>query len=151
MSRIVLFDSGPLGIVTNPKATSPFYQEGKLWLQSLPQKGYIVMLPEIADYEVRRELIRAGKTEGIKRLDQLKSQIPYRPLTTEVMLLAAQLWADARNRGKPTADSNALDGDVILAAQAILEVNAGNEVVIATTNVGHLSQFVEAREWRLIS
>jgi hypothetical protein len=67
------------------------------------------------------------------------------------MLLAAQLWADARKRGKTTADSNALDGDVILAAQAILEVNTGNEVVIATTNVGHLSQFVNAREWRLIS
>jgi predicted nucleic acid-binding protein len=151
MSRIVLLDSGPLGIVINPKAASPLSQEGKVWLQSLPQKGYIVMLPEIADYEVRRELIREGKTAGIRRLDQLKSQIPYRPLTTEVMLLAAQLWADARNRGKPTADSHALDGDVILAAQAILEVNAGNEVVIATTNVGHLSQFVDAREWRLIS
>lgn len=151
MSRIVLLDSGPLGIVINPKADSPLSQEGKVWLEYLPQKGYIVMLPEIADYEVRRELIRAGRTAGIRRLDQLKSQIPYRPLTTEVMLLAAQLWADARNRGKPTADSHALDGDVILAAQAILEVNAGNEVVIATTNVGHLSQFVDAREWRLIS
>lgn len=151
MSRIVLLDSGPLGIVINPKAASPLSQEGKVWLEYLPQKGYIVMLPEIADYEVRRELIRGGKTAGIERLDQLKSQIPYRPLTTEVMLLAAQLWADARNRGKPTADSHALDGDVILAAQAILEVNAGNEVVIATTNVGHLSQFVDAREWRLIS
>jgi len=150
MSRIVLLDSGPLGIVTNPKAASPLSQEGKVWLQSLPLKGYIVMLPEIADYEVRRELIRVGKTAGIERLDQLKSQIPYRPLTTEVMLLAAQLWAKARNRGKPTADSNALDGDVILAAQAILEVNTGNEVVIATTNVGHLSQFVDAREWLLI-
>jgi predicted nucleic acid-binding protein len=151
MSRIVLLYSGPLGIITNPKAASPLYQEGKLWLQSLPLKSYIVMVPEIADYEVRRELIRAGKTAGIRRLDQLKSQIPYRPLTTEVMLLAAQLWADARNTGKPTAEPNALDGDVILAAQAILEVNAGNEVVIATTNVGHLSQFVDAREWRLIS
>lgn len=146
-----MLDSGPLGIVINPKADSPLSQEGKVWLEYLPQKGYIVMLPEIADYEVRRELIRAGRTAGIRRLDQLKSQIPYRPLTTEVMLLAAQLWADARNRGKPTADSHALDGDVILAAQAILEVNAGNEVVIATTNVGHLSQFVDAREWRLIS
>lgn len=145
-----MLDSGPLGIVTNPKAASPLYQEGKVWLQSLPLKGYIVMLPEIADYEVRRELIRVGKTAGIERLDQLKSQIPYRPLTTEVMLLAAQLWAKARNRGKPTADRNALDGDVILAAQAIWEVNAGNEVVIATRNVGHLSQFVDAREWLLI-
>ena len=146
-----MLDSGPLGIVINPKAASPLSQEGKVWLQSLPLKGYIVRLPEIADYEVRRELIRVGKTSGIRRLDQLKSQIPYRPLTTEVMVLAAQLWADARKRGKPTADSHALDGDVILAAQAILEVNAGNEVVIATTNVGHLSQFVDAREWRLIS
>lgn len=146
----MLLDSGPLGIVTNPKATSPLYQEGKLWLQSLPQKGYIVMLPEIADYEVRRELIRAGKATGIRRLDELKSQIPYRPLTTEVMLLAAQLWAQARMRGRPTAEANALDGDVILAAQAILEASEGNQVVIATTNVGHLSQFVDAREWRLI-
>ena len=84
MSRIVLLDSGPLGIVINPKATSPLSQEGKVWLEYLPQKGYIVMLPEIADYEVRRELIREGKTAGIRRLDQLKSQIPYRPLTTEV-------------------------------------------------------------------
>ncbi|MCC3423467.1 MAG: nucleic acid-binding protein [Microcoleus sp. PH2017_01_SCD_O_A] len=151
MSKIVLLDSGPLGIVTNPKAASPLSQEGKLWLQSLPLKGYIVVLPEIADYEVRRELIRAGKVAGIRRLDELKSQIPYRPLTTEVMLLAAQLWADARKRGRPTAEPNALDGDVILAAQAILLANEANEVVIATTNVGHLSQFVDAREWRSIS
>ena len=147
----MLLDSGPLGIVTNPKAASPLYQEGKLWLQSLPLKGYIVMLPEIADYEVRRELIRAGKAAGIRRLDELKSQIPYRPLTSEVMLLVAQLWADARNRGKPTAQPYALDGDVILAAQAILEGSEVNKVVIATTNVGHLSKFVDAREWRLIS
>ena len=54
MSRIVLLDSGPLGIVTNPKAASPLSQEGKVGLQSLPLKSYIVMLPQIADYEVRR-------------------------------------------------------------------------------------------------
>ncbi|MEG4234869.1 hypothetical protein QUA40_22615 [Microcoleus sp. Pol11C3] len=81
----------------------------------------------------------------------MKLQLTYRPLTTEVMLLATQLWADSRRRGRPTAEPNSLDGDVILGAQAILEVNAGNEVVIATTNVGHLSQFVDAREGRLIS
>lgn len=39
---------------------------------------------------------------------------------------------------------------MILAAQAILVGDLGHEVVIATTNVGHLSQFVDAREWRLI-
>lgn len=111
----------------------------------------MVILPEIADYEVRRELIRAGKERGITKLDLFKNVLTYRPLTTEVMLLAAQLWADARMKGRPTAEPNALDGDVILAAQAILEGSEVNEVVIATTNVGHLSQFVDAREWRLIS
>jgi predicted nucleic acid-binding protein len=149
MSRIIILDSGPLGMVTNPQAKPP-YLECQLWLASLLDNGAMVILPEIADYEVRRELIRAGKENGLKKLDKFKNVLTYRPLTTEVMLLAAQLWADARLRGRPTADPNALDGDVILAAQAILLANQGNEVVIATTNVGHLSQFVDAREWRSI-
>jgi predicted nucleic acid-binding protein len=136
-------------MVTNPRAT-PLALECQLWLDSLEPKGYKVMLPEIADYEVRRELLRAGKVTGIERLDQLKAAITYRPITTEVMLKAAEFWAQARKRGRPTADPKALDGDVILAAQATLVANEGNQVIIATTNVGHLSQFVDAREWRLI-
>ncbi|MEG4507880.1 nucleic acid-binding protein [Microcoleus sp. F6_B4] len=149
MSRIIILDSGPLGMVTNPQAKPP-YLECQLWLDSLLQNGEMVILPEIADYEVRRELIRARKERGIRKLDLFKNVLTYRPLTTEVMLLAAQLWAQARMRGRPTAEANALDGDVILAAQAILEASEANQVVIATTNVGHLSQFVDAREWRLI-
>ena len=108
------------------------------------------MLPEIADYEVRRELIRAGKVAGVIQLDVLKSVIRYLPITTEAMLLAAEFWAEARRAGRPTADPNALDGDVILAAQAKLLADEGNEVIIATTNVGHLFLFIDARDWRLI-
>jgi predicted nucleic acid-binding protein len=136
-------------MVTNPRAT-PLALECQLWLDSLEPKGYKVMLPEIADYEVRRELLRSGKVARIRRLDQLKAAITYCPITTEVMLKAAELWAEARRRGRATADPKALDGDVILAAQAALVADEGNEVIIATTNVGHLSQFVDAREWRLI-
>lgn len=52
-----------------------------------------------------------------------------------------------RQTGKATADPKSLDGDVILAAQAkIAELNE-NQVIIATTNVKHLSLFVDAREW----
>jgi predicted nucleic acid-binding protein len=145
-----MLDTGPLGMVTNPKTSSAICQECKLWLDDLPLKGYEVMLPEIADYEVRRELLRAGKVTGIRRLDQLKAAITYRPITTEVMLKAAEFWAEARRRGRPTADPKELDGDVILAAQSALVADEGNEVIIATTNVGHLSQFVDAREWRFI-
>jgi predicted nucleic acid-binding protein len=137
-------------MVTNPKTSSAICQECKLWLDDLPLKGYEVMLPEIADYELRRELLRVGKVAGIRRLDQLKAAITYRPITTEVMLKAAEFWAEARKRGRPTADPKELDGDVILAAQSALVADEGNEVIIATTNVGHLSQFIDAREWRLI-
>lgn len=150
MSKIVLLDSGPLGMVTNPKSKSPIYQECKIWFSNLASRGYVIMLSELADYEVRRELLRVNKMAGVQRLDELKAKLPYRLITTPVMILAAELWAQARQRGTPTADPKELDGDVILAAQTILLAREGNEVIIATTNVGHLSQFVEARDWRLI-
>jgi predicted nucleic acid-binding protein len=149
MSKYVFLDSGPLGMVTNPKATS-VCRECRFWLDSLPSRGYTAVLPEITDYEVRRELMRAGKMSGIQQLDLLKTLIQYLPISTVAMLKAAELWAQSRRVGRPTADPKELDGDVILAGQAILVANEGHEVVIATTNVGHLSQFVDAREWRLI-
>ncbi len=67
MSQVVLLDSGPLGMVTNPKASSIEVQECKLWFNTLPQRNYTVMLPEITDYEVRRELLRVGKIKSIRR------------------------------------------------------------------------------------
>ena len=64
------------------------------------------------------------------------------------MLRAAELWAEARRRGRPTADPKELDCDVILAAQAGLIARGGDEPVIATTNVGHLALFADARTWQ---
>jgi 2-keto-4-pentenoate hydratase len=64
------------------------------------------------------------------------------------MLTAAQLWAESRQRETPTADARELDGDVILAAQAIQLQTKGYEVTIVTTNVGHLAQFVHASHWQ---
>jgi len=71
--------------------------------------------------------------------------VEYLPLTTAAMRQAAVFWAQARQRGQPTADDKALDGDVILAAQAVTLGAA--EVVIATTNVGHLSRFAPTALW----
>jgi hypothetical protein len=144
---IVLLDSGPLGILTNPKGP-PVTVECQLWVESLLLKGYRMILPEIADYEVRRELLRANKLAGIRRLNECKlNWLEYLPITTPVILKAAELWATSRQAGMPTADPKELDGDVILSAQAILAGEGGETVVIATTNVGHLSRFVDAREW----
>jgi predicted nucleic acid-binding protein len=142
MNEIVLLDASPLGMISNPSAT-PANLECYNWMESLVMSDCRVIVPEIADYEVRRELLRAGKTRGLARLDLLKNTLDYLPLTTAVMLKAAELWAQARNQGTPTADAKALDCDVILAAQALTENG-----IVATENVGHLSLFVEAKDWR---
>jgi len=146
MSMIVLLDAGPLGMVTNPKA-SPETDLCNRWLESLLLNGVEVAIPEIADYEVRRELLRADKVRGIQRLDEVKALLRYIPITTEAMLKAAEFWAEVRKQGMPTADDKALDGDVILAAQTFLTSVDGDEVVVATTNVVHLSRFVQAQLW----
>lgn len=106
MTKIILLDSTPVGLITNPKST-PLSTECQQWFSSLFDRGYSVILPEIIDYEVRRELLRVNRANSIRRLDLLKSEIVYLPITTEVMLKAAQLWAQVRQQGKPTADNRA--------------------------------------------
>ena len=148
---VVLIDSGPLGLISNPRMSHTAHA-CRNWADLLLKTGHVIVLPEIADYEVRRELIRAKKTSGIQRLDQLKSGLFfYLPLSTEAMLKAAEFWAQARNEGQPTAPNLALDGDVILAAQAWCMLQFDPSVVIATSNPKHLSRFVKAEEWQKIA
>jgi predicted nucleic acid-binding protein len=147
MSPIVFLDTGVLGAVTNPNAKQSNNLSCLEWLVELPSRGYEVAIPEIADYELRRELLRAKKLRGIQQLDLLKVEVVYLPITTDVMLQAAELWAEVRQSGQATADPKSLDGDVILAAQALLKAQQGYEVIVATTNVKHISRFVDARLW----
>lgn len=149
MSLIILLDAGPLGMITNPKS-SPESEACKSWLASVASNGAEVMIPEIADYEVRRELLRAGKDKGIGRLDALKGMLGYVPITTPVMLKAAEFWASARKMGRQSANDASLDADMILAAQAATLAGDGDEAVIATTNVRHLALLAPARVWREI-
>lgn len=144
MSRIILLDSGPLGLVTNPRGSEEAGRCAR-WLANAERGGATVIVPEIADYEVRRELVRARRVRGIVRLDALVAQVEYLAITTAAMRRAAAFWADARQRGWPTAADAALDGDVILAAQAATLEREGT--IVATTNVKHLSRFVPAELW----
>ena len=144
MSRTIVLDSGPLGLVTNPSGSKEAAACCQ-WLLNAATGGATVMVPEIADYEVRRELLRARRTAGVARLDALIKQVEYLALTTSAMRQAAMFWAEARQQGRPTAADPALDGDVILAAQAATLGPVG--VIVATTNVRHLSRFVPAELW----
>ncbi len=146
MKIAVLLDSAPLGLITNPKA-NPEALACNRWLRGLLDAGVTVYIPEIVDYEVRRELLRGNKTRGIQRLDDLAQVLPYLPLTTDTMRQAALFWATVRQQGLKTADDKALDGDVILAAQARVLERQAHTTIIATSNVKHLNLFVDARLW----
>jgi len=111
--------------------------------------GDRIIVPAIIYYELKRELLRANKAFSVARLDAFASKTPgrYLPLADEALRLAAELWAAARQQGRPLADVKDLDVDVILAAQALSFGPAAADVVVATSNAKHLSQFVAAQNW----
>ena len=118
---IVFLDTNMLGSVVNPTVKSASVQAIKRWAQEMQDAGHQLAVPAIADYEVRRELHRRHAQKSIAALDTFNNEVPgrYLPVEETALRLAAVLWGRVRNEGKPTADSKALDGDVILAAQVI--------------------------------
>lgn len=151
MAEFVLLDSGPLGLACG-RPGSPPPDRCRRWIDDLLARGVAVIVPEIADYEVRRELTRVGAYPSLQRLDQLVApgRLLYAPVTTAEWRQATVFWADARTRGVPTASRDALDGDVILAACATTIGQPGDVVIIATMNVGHLGRYCDARLWTSI-
>jgi hypothetical protein len=147
---ILVLDAGPVGLLANPSG-SALATECQEWFLGLPFERVLPCVPEIADYEVRRELIRTNSVASIARLNALIASVTFLTIDSATMLRAAELWAAARNRGLTTADRLALDGDAILAAQAqLLGEATGDHVVVATDNIRHLAQFVDARRWQEI-
>jgi hypothetical protein len=63
VSRLILLDSEPAGLASNPR-DSEKSGRSKVWLWNVLAAGDRVMIPEIIDYEVRRELLQAGKAKG---------------------------------------------------------------------------------------
>jgi predicted nucleic acid-binding protein len=151
MREFVLLDSGPLGHACRRRG-SRLGDQCRSWLDGLLARGVDIILPEIADYEVRRELTRVGASGSLLRLDSLvvTGQMTYVPVTTAEWRYAAVIWADARKLGIPTASSDALDADVILAACAATIGQPGDQITVATQNVGHLARYCDARLWTTI-
>ena len=140
MSRVIVLDTGVLGFIVHRKTM----RDARIWLSNVFNVGINLRIPNIAEYELRRSLIYLNATNQIQRLDTLKTELgddSTIPMTPEIMFEAARLWAEVRKQGLQTADDKALDGDVILAAQALSLENSFDEVTIATTNVKHLNRF----------
>ena len=152
MARYVFLDSGPLGLVSQREG-KPDADRCRDWLRALETAGARIFVPEIADYEVRRELIRARATDGLARLNRVLDRFPLLLLDRQALLRAAELWALVRNIGQPTAHPHALDGDAILAGQALTAISPGDHATVATGNVRHLVRFpgIDARPWEAIT
>lgn len=147
MNDVIVLDSTPLGMLCHP-GRPPHVIACRNWLDGLLAARRTVILPEIADYEVRRELLRIRNAVSIRVLESLMLSLTYLPLTTAAMRRAADLWAQARQAGRATASGQALVGDVILAAQAL---TLGVPVVVATGNPAHLARYVGAELWSSVT
>ena len=146
MSRHIVLDSSPLGLLTNPSGSGEVIAINQ-WGRACLAAGHHLYVPEVIDYELRRELLRAGKTSGLALLDSLKILCDYLPITTVAMLRAADLWAFARRTGVPTGDPKKLDIDVILASQALTLSVPASDIIVATSNASHIARFVAADQW----
>jgi hypothetical protein len=151
VAKYIFLDSGPLGLAckgqNNVKAV-----RCRTWIAGLRAKGFYVIVPEITDYETRREFVRIPRPDWLAQLDAI-SATSFLPITRAAMLKAAEFWALLRNASIGTADPKELDCDAILAAQAITAAQPGDTVIIATENIGHLSRFpgIVAQSWEYIS
>lgn len=155
----LVLDTGVLGELCHPRVKP----ELSKWLDLVVEhagEGTRIYIPEIADFELRRKLIHIilkerqdlrrriplqlgeVESESIKRLDALAVEFDFLPIDSSSMKRAAQLWAEARSRGRSAAPEEGLDGDVVLAAQA-LEVDA----VVVTYNARHFEGLVAAKSW----
>ena len=147
----VVLDTSPLGLLTQKRG----HADGdacRVWAAALDQAGCLFFVPETADYELRREFLRLGNAGAVARLDHFNANVTgqYLPLTTPDVRLAASLWAQVRNQGKPTAPPEALDADALIAAQSRLLNPAAfglSSAVVATANVGHLNALTNAVLW----
>ena len=151
MARLILLDSGPLGLIVRAPS-KPQVVRCVTWLNAVMATGATVIIPEIAHYEVRRELLRIRAVGSLRRLDYAldpSSGFRHLTLSTDAMIRAAEFWAFLRQSGIPTASLDALDADAILAGQAALAGQPGDTVTIATTNLAHLNRFpgIDAQTW----
>jgi hypothetical protein len=151
MARLILLDSGPLGLIVRAPS-KPQVVRCLTWLQAISTTGATVIIPEIAHYEVRRELFRIRAVGSLRRLENYldpSGGLTHLTLSTDAISKAAEFWALLRQSGIPTASPDALDADAILAGQAALAGQPGDTVIIATTNMAHLNRFpgIDAQMW----
>ncbi len=153
---IIFIDTGVLGLLSSPNKREEVINSQE-WLYYLLSRGVNVVSSDICDYEVRRgtflTIKEKLKQQSQEKLEALHDLINFLPVSSIILKQSAELWAKTRQLGLPTAEVENIDIDVIIGAtcQLLEEEYPGQRLIVATTNVKHLSRFVEAQNWFNIS
>ena len=136
--RVVVIDSGPLGYLVNKKN----FKESERWFNFVRIVLQAeIQLPAIIDYESGRNYKLEKLTNSIVGLNKFRERDEYLELTDLDLELAKSLWAYCRSIGRPTANKDRIDVDVILVAQAISLFEDFSEVIIITVDPKDLGTF----------
>lgn len=157
---IVVLDSNVLGLLATPDKSVAFEDERESteiyrcteWLYRLLSRGVRVVIPDICDYEVRRELIRIDSS-SIEHLNSLRELLDCREVTFDILEHAAKLWAESRKISQPNTVQENIDVDCIISAYChILEQeNPGREVILATKNIKDFQRTTKCAHWQDIT
>jgi predicted nucleic acid-binding protein len=154
---IVFIDTNILGLISNENTLFEEAQQCKKWFSTLLRRSVRVITSDLCTYEEMRGLLSSSilnkeVAPGIKSLEFLRADgfLEFLPVSTEALDLAAELWARASTSGQTTRDEKDIDIDIIISAQYQLlrDEFPGQQVIMATTNLKHLSIFCEAAHWR---
>jgi hypothetical protein len=153
---IVFIDSNTLGLISNPhtnwadKKYNPDAENCQRWFANLLRRSVRFVTSDICNYEIHRGLVSSVKSGKDAPGLETNEDLEFLPVTSDVLELAANLWAEASSLGRQTSDPKNIDVDMIISAQyqMLCDDYPGQRVIVATTNLKHLSIFCEAANWQ---
>jgi predicted nucleic acid-binding protein len=153
---IIFLDTNILGKLANPNQIEEALKCRK-WFEKLLVRGVYFVSSELCFYEVKRSLILAlkkgGTDRGIKKLEELRLFVDVLAVDQQISDLSAEIWAETKLKGIPTANQENIDIEIIIAAhwQALKQEFPGRYIIVSTTNIKHLDLLTDAREWQDIN
>ena len=91
MARLILLDNGPLGLIVRAPGR-PHVARCLTWLRAILATGAVVVIPDIANFELRREFLRIRAVGSLRRLDYAldpSSGLDHLVVTTDAIIKAA--------------------------------------------------------------
>jgi predicted nucleic acid-binding protein len=140
---LVFLDTQLIWLIVHPRGGAKTIELNAVFARRL-DLGDQLTVAEICDFEARREMLRRGASRQLHNLDAFVAVNRFVSIDSAAMRLAAEIWAQLRRAGRPTAADAALDCDVILAAQA----SGFDDYIVATENLRHLGRVCNATHWR---